>query len=174
MKRRDVLKTAGGLAFGTALTGCLGGGDDTSGREDVDEDTEYETIDFTDVELHIDEKDHVKIEGYLQYNGLERWVESSEEWLRTYHLYEDDPESVQEPDELDSIRVHEYDDNALLESLPEDEVADGNVFHAEVYGKVAVQYPENPDHPYDEALEEHVIKAHGVRPYENVTGGSDG
>lgn len=158
--------------FGSALAGCFGDMENTSGKDDVDEDTEYEAIDFQDLHLRIDDLDHVALEGYLQYDGLVEWFDDGEDkWLRTYQLYEDDPDKYSEPrDELTSIAVLEYDDDQpIVDTLPENEIVDRTVFRTEVYGKIDQQSPreqtQNTVGNYSEDDVQFVINTHGIRPY---------
>lgn len=172
MKRRDYLKAAGAIAAGSALAGCP---ENTSGRNEVDDESEYEDIGFPELELRIDDLDYVEIEGHLQYDGLVEWqpedANLDPKQLRTYTLYEDDPEAVDDPENLTSIQVVEYDDLPIMERLPEAEIADRQVHEVELYGELEEQKPLSQTQHSDLDLQEtyrKVIKAHGVKP--NNTG----
>lgn len=159
--RRDYLKGAGAVLAGTALAGC---GEATSGKENVDEDTEYTEITVEEAELKLDDFDHVKVEGHLQYDDVMAWENRDEgpTMLRTYTLYADDPGTVENPDDLPQVRVLEYDEDPMLDSLPEERVANRDVLHTEVYGSTDRMYEEVATDGMD--LErEFIIKAHGAR-----------
>jgi hypothetical protein len=159
MNRREYLTTAGGVMVGTGLAGCQ----NTSGKDEVDENTKYPKISIEKAELNLTDYDHVRVEGDLVYDDLKPWDTpegaDATERLRTYDLYPKHPDETEEQDF--SITVLEYGDE-IIDSVPDERLAHREPVPCEVYGATEVLVLEEAD---GDALEqEPVIKAHGTRP----------
>jgi len=158
--RRELLKAMGGIAAGTALAGCSENAHD-AGRNDNPDD--YDKAKFADLAAEPDEHKDVRVKGYLQWDGRKQWWdENDERMFHTYDLYKTDPDTVDDPDDLASIPVVEYDDD-INSSLPNEEMVNGTVFHVEVWGESDVLYEEGLDGSSDANHGQDVIKGHEIR-----------
>lgn len=162
MDRRDFLK-AGGAVAGTALAGCVGDDGHGSGKDDDANPDSYEEISFTEAELNPHEYENVRVEGFIQYDDRKQWWRNDDEqMLRTYQLYEDDPKNG-DPDEMQSIPVVEYDEEPVLDNLPNEGLVDGDTYHVEVWGETDVLFRKGEGSSSETNYGDDLIKAHGMR-----------
>jgi hypothetical protein len=161
MERRDFLKGAGAVLAGTALAGCE---DNTSGKENVDEDTKYRNTGFVEAEADLTAYDHVRMEGHLQYQDRVNWQDGDiDAFLRTYELYEEDPQDAADPESLFSVTVVEYEDE-IVDSVPEEPLMRGTPQHIEISGATDRMMRDPPGDKEDEY--NRVLKAHDAKPIE--------